>query len=93
MRVCVCGGVRGGGLDGYVFCCVNLYYDLFLIQYTCLLLLLLLVVVLVVVVVAAAAAVVVVVVVVAAAVVVFFILISEHSVSLGVLRYFTCVRL
>ena len=62
MRVCMCGGVRGGGLDGYVFCCANLYYDLFLIQYTFLLLLLLVVVVAVVVVV-------VVVVVVAAAVV------------------------
>ena len=42
MRVGMGVGVRGGGLEGYVFCCYHLYYGVsfltfFLIQYVCLL--------------------------------------------------------
>ena len=29
MWVCMCVGVRGGGIEGYVFCCDNLYYGFF----------------------------------------------------------------
>ena len=29
MWVCMCVGVRGGGPEGYVFCCDNLYYGFF----------------------------------------------------------------
>ena len=45
MWVCMCVGVWGGGLEGYVFCCDNLYYgfdfcfpSVLLIQHVCLLL-------------------------------------------------------
>ena len=38
MWVCMCisVGVRGGGLEGYVFCCNNLYDGFQKIRYVCL---------------------------------------------------------
>ena len=37
MWVCMCisVGVRGGGLEGYVFCCNNLYHGFQKIRYVC----------------------------------------------------------